>query len=112
MDVHKKMLAVVVSEVEMESESQLERRRFGSHPEPLRSLAAWLLEQEAEEVGMESTAPYWKPVWGALERYGKPIREKQAGARRGSRERCTWRRRSPIADDGDVSGISPMPNAW
>jgi hypothetical protein len=55
---------------------------FGSNPEQLRSLAAWLLEQEAEEVVMESTAQYWKPVWGALERYWKPIREKREGARR------------------------------
>src|SRR5215471_637279 len=83
-DVHKKMLAVVVSDVEIESEYQFERRIFGSNPEPLRSLAAWLLEQEAEEVVMESTAQYWKPVWEALERYWKPIREKQEGARRKS----------------------------
>src|SRR3974390_2962454 len=66
-DVHKKMLAVVVSNVEIESEFQFERRMFGSNPEQLRSLATWLVEQEAEEVVMESTAQYWKPVWGALE---------------------------------------------
>src|SRR3982074_3296409 len=57
---------------------------FGSNPEQLRSLAAWLLEQEVEEVVMESTAQYWKPVWEALERYWKPIREKREGARRRS----------------------------
>jgi len=84
MDVHKTMLAVVVSDVEIESEYQFERRMFGSRPEQLRSLAAWLLEQEAEEVVMESTAQYWKPVWEALERYWKPIREKREGARRRS----------------------------
>jgi len=83
-DVHKRMLAVVVSDVEIESEYQFERRMFGSTPEQLRSLAAWLLEQEVEEVVMESTAQYWKPVWGALERYWKPIREKREGARRRS----------------------------
>src|SRR5712664_3758868 len=81
-DVHKKMLAVVVSNVEVESEFQFERRMFGSNPEQLRSLAAWLLEQEVEEVGMESTAQYWKPVWEALERYWKPIRQKREGAGR------------------------------
>ena len=84
MDVPKKRLAVVVCDVEIESAYQLERRRLGSHPEPLRSLAAGLLEQEAEEVVLESTAPYGKPGWGALARYGKPIREKPAGARRKS----------------------------
>jgi hypothetical protein len=83
-DVHKKVLAVVVSDVEIESEYQFERRMFNSYPEQLRSLAAWLVEQEAEEVVMESTAQYWKPVWGALERYWKPVREKREGARRRS----------------------------
>ncbi len=83
-DVHKKMLAVVVSDVEIESDFQFERRMFGSNPEQLRSLAAWLVEQEAEEVVMESTAQYWKPVWEALEKYWKPFREKREGARRKS----------------------------
>src|SRR6201982_2891232 len=83
-DVHKKMLAVVVSDVEVEGEYQFERRMFGSNPEQLRSLAAWLLEQEVEEVVMESTAQYWKPVWETLERYWKPVREKREGARRKS----------------------------
>ena len=61
-DVHKRMLAVVVSDVEVDGEYMFERRRFASNPEQLRSLAAWLLEQEVEEVVMESTAQYWKPV--------------------------------------------------
>ncbi len=108
-DVHKKMLAVVVSDVEIESEYQFERRMFGSNPEQLRSLAGWLLEQEAEEVVMESTAQYWKPVWGALERYWKPLRERREGE---GPERCISRRRNRIAGDGDARGISQMPNAW
>src|SRR2546423_906968 len=79
-DVHKKMLAVVVSDVEVDGEYQFERRMFGSNPEQLRSLAAWLLEQEVEEVVMESTAQYWRPAWEALERYWKPTRQKREGA--------------------------------
>src|ERR1700747_1880069 len=83
-DVHKKMVAVVVSDVEIESEYQFERRMFSSNPEQLRSLAAWLVEQKAEEIVMESTAQYWKPVWETLERYWKPLCEKREGARRKS----------------------------
>jgi len=79
-DVHKKILAVVVADVEVEGNYQFERRRFGSNPEQLRLLAEWLLEQAVEEVVMESTAQYWKPVWGALERYWKPICQKREGA--------------------------------
>jgi transposase len=83
-DVHKKVLAVVVSDVEVDGEFRFERRMFGSNPEQLRSLASWLLEQEVEETVMESTAQYWRPVWEALERYWKPLREKREGARRKS----------------------------
>ena len=83
-DVHKKMLAVVVSDVEVDGEYRFERRMFGSNPEQLRALATWLLEQEAEEVVMESTAQYWRPVWETLERYWKPICEKREDARRKS----------------------------
>ncbi|HKD02966.1 MAG TPA: transposase [Terriglobales bacterium] len=80
-DVHKRMLAVVVSEVEVYGEYSFERRTFGTSPAQLRSLAAWLLEQEVEEVVMESTAQYWKPVWGALERSWQPPCRKREGAR-------------------------------
>ena len=80
-DVHKKMLAVVVSDVEVDGEYRFERRMFGGNPEQLRTLATWLLEQKAEEVVMESTAQYWRPVWETLERYWKPICEEREGAR-------------------------------
>jgi transposase len=43
-------------------------------------LVAWLIEHAVEEVVMESTAQYWKPVWGALERYWKPSCQKREGA--------------------------------
>src|SRR3989442_6510850 len=79
-DVHKKMLAVVVADVEVQGGYQFERIRYGSNPEQLRLLAAWLIEHEVEEVVMESTAQYWKPVWGALERYWKPTCQKREGA--------------------------------
>lgn len=67
------MLAVVVSDVEVDGEYQFERVRYSSSPEQLRLLAEWLIAQQVEEVVMESTAQYWKPVCGALERYWKPI---------------------------------------
>jgi transposase len=71
-DVHKKMLAVVVADVEGEGEYAFERRRYGSNPEELRRMSEWLNQQQVQEVVMESTAQYWQPVWGALERYWKP----------------------------------------
>ena len=79
-DVHKKMLAVVVADVEGEGEYQFERRKFGAAPSELRVLAQWLVQQEVEEVVMESTAQYWRPVWGTLEQYWKPARQQREGA--------------------------------
>ena len=62
-DVHKRMLAVVVSDVEIDGEYHFERRPFGSNPAQVRLLADWLREQQVQEVVIESTAQYWKPVW-------------------------------------------------
>jgi len=49
-DVHKKKLAVVVADVEVDDAYQFERRWFGSNPEQLQRLAEWLIEQRVEEV--------------------------------------------------------------
>ena len=110
-DVHKKVLAVVVSDVEIDSELQFERRMFGSNPEQLRALATWLVEQETEEVVMESTAQYGNQCGKCWNDIGSRS-AKSAKAQGGSRERCIWRRRYPIADGGDARTISEMPNAW
>src|SRR6185437_14638735 len=66
-DVHKKMLAVVVSDVAPAGEWEWERRTFGTLDSELRQLAEWLAEREVGEAVMESTAQYWVPVWRALE---------------------------------------------
>jgi transposase len=79
-DVHKKRLAVVVADVAGEGEYQFDRRKFDATPDQLQRLAQWLCQLEVEEVVMESTAQYWKPVWAALERYWKPERQKREGA--------------------------------
>src|SRR5215471_10666996 len=79
-DVHKKKLAVVVTDVEVEDEYQFERRWYGSNPEQLQRLCEWLIEQQVKEVVMESTAQYWQGVWGALERYWRPTCQKREGA--------------------------------
>ena len=82
MDVHKKMLAVVVADVEVDGDFHFERQKVGTTPADLRGLADWLVEQEVEEVVMESTAQYWRPVWEALEQHWRPRRRARDGARR------------------------------
>jgi transposase len=79
-DVHKRMLAVVVSDLAADGEDAFKRRQFGSTPAQLRLLADWLSEHQVDEVVMESTAQYWKPVWAALERHWTPRAQARAGA--------------------------------
>src|SRR5215831_8242752 len=79
-DVHKKKLAVVVTDIEVHDDFHFEQRWYASNPEQLQRLAEWLIEQQVEEVVMESTAQYWKPLWGALERYWKPTCANREGA--------------------------------
>src|SRR5947207_7788513 len=65
-DVHKKVLMVVVMDART-PESKPERRRFATMPSELRRLSTWLQEQGVEEAVMESTAQYWRSVWLELE---------------------------------------------
>src|SRR3954454_21249419 len=65
-DVHKKMLAVVVGRVQDRS-MQVERAKFGTTVEDLELLRDWLQACGVDEVVMESTGQYHKPVWLQLE---------------------------------------------
>lgn len=66
-DIHKKVLMVVVVKQITERTEELQRRRFGTARSELERLTVWLQEQGVEEAVMESTAQYWKPVWYELE---------------------------------------------
>jgi transposase len=78
-DVHKKMVAVAIADVEVAETWRFERRQMETTPNQLRALADWLVEREVDEVVMESTAQYWRPVWEALERGWQP-RRRQGGS--------------------------------
>ena len=73
-DVHKKMLAVVVADVAVDVDDHFEHLQLGTGSAQLRILTEWLVEHGIAEVVMESTAQYWRPVWEALERYWQPRR--------------------------------------
>ena len=65
-DVHKKVLMVVVIDATTPEEKP-ERRRFATLPSELRRLSSWLRAEEVQEAVMESTAQYWRSVWLELE---------------------------------------------
>lgn len=60
-DVHKKVLMVVTGVEAGDS------HRFSTTRDQLDRLVQWLQVRGIEEVVMESTAQYWKPVWQTLE---------------------------------------------
>src|SRR5829696_9695397 len=67
-DVHKKMLAVVIGRVGATGDGlSFEHRCFTTTASGLQELKLWLSECNTDEVVMESTAQYWRPVWLTLE---------------------------------------------
>jgi len=67
-DVHKKILVVVVRLME-EGKVIYQKRKFGATRQEIDHVAAWLQHWKATVVVMESTAQYWRPLWYGLERY-------------------------------------------
>ncbi len=67
-DVHKRMLAVVITNAAAIGEFRFERRKFGATEANLEQLRDWFNREGVREVVMESTAQYWKPVWQSLEK--------------------------------------------
>jgi hypothetical protein len=102
-DVHKKMLAVVVTDVSKEGPFQFERRKFGTLDSDLCALAKWLAEQGVREAVLESTAQYWKPVWRQLEAQSQ-LYLAQAQSNRAPRGRKR--------DFADGTSCSVRPGCW
>jgi transposase len=65
LDVHKK---TVVASVQTPEASVL--RTYGTMTGQLREMGRWLESQGVTVVAMESTGPYWKPVYNVLEEFG------------------------------------------
>jgi transposase len=65
-DVHKRMLAVVVR-LMRDGKVVYEQRKYGTTVSQIQILGSWLQELQVKEVAMESTAQYWRPVWYWLE---------------------------------------------
>jgi hypothetical protein len=95
-DVHKNMLAVVITDAAVEGEFRFERRKFGTLDSELTALKDWLMAHQVQEAVMESTAQ-------SGSRYG--------GVWKGSAG-CTWRKPIPIERRMGERGISGMRSDW
>jgi len=92
-DIHKKVLMVVVATVADEvvdatgAAIDFESRRFGAGAQERAHLASWLSQHHVHEVVMESTAQYWKPVWLDLEPHFEKLHLAQAQSNRARKGR-------------------------
>lgn len=92
-DVHKKVLMVVVASMAEEvadaagAALEFESRKFGTGASEREHLVAWLQSRQVQEVVMESTAQYWKPVWLVLEPHFPKLHLAQAQSNRAPKGR-------------------------
>lgn len=92
-DVHKKVLMVVVATAANEVEDtagealEFECRRFGAGNSERQHVVSWLKERGVTEVVMESTAQYWRPVWLELEPHFAKLHLAQAHSNRAPKGR-------------------------
>lgn len=69
-DVHKDMLVVCLMKGELiDDQPTTCIKEFETLPDSLEKLASWLDSEHCEQVAMESTGIYWKPVWTILENH-------------------------------------------
>lgn len=85
-DIHKKVLMVVVTDAATQ-EWEFASRRFGTAAGEREHLVAWLQERGVQEIVMESTAQYWKPIWLELEPHFGRLHLAQAHSNRAPRGR-------------------------
>jgi hypothetical protein len=66
-DIGKRDLAVCVMVGPADAEPKMEVREFSTFTADLEVMKTWLLQAGCTHVVMESTGPYWKPVFNVLE---------------------------------------------
>ncbi len=67
LDIHKKTVVACVIVPGAAGQPRKEMRTFGTMTADLLELADWLDARGVTHAAMESTGPYWKPVWNVLE---------------------------------------------
>lgn len=66
-DVHKKMLAVVVASLSEQGEITFQRRQYDNTEAGISRMGEWFEQCGVKEAVMESTAQYWRTLWLELE---------------------------------------------
>jgi transposase len=67
LDIHRDFVMACLMWGAAEGEARAEIRRFGTTVGALEELKGWLVSEKCGEVVLESTGPYWEPVYNILE---------------------------------------------
>ncbi len=92
-DIHKKVLMVVVASTQAEvadatgAAVEFQWQKFGAGADQRHQVVSWLQQHQVQEVVMESTAQYWKPVWLDLEPHFVKLHLAQAQSNRAPKGR-------------------------
>jgi transposase len=95
-DVHKKFVMVCALLGPAQANPEPKIRRFGTYNAELEQLRDWLQELNCMHVVMESTGPYWKPVFNVLEEAGvqttlaNPQQVKNLRGHKTDMKDCQW----------------------
>jgi transposase len=67
LDVHKDSLTACVLVFDEQGRRQVRKKEFATYWQQLQRLKLWLYANKVQQVAMESTGVYWKPVWNILQ---------------------------------------------
>ena len=67
MDVHKSFVVACIASTNGQGVTTYKSHRFSTFTKGLRELSQWLLQNDCQDVCMESTGKYWIPIYNILE---------------------------------------------
>src|SRR5207247_8285761 len=67
LDIGKREVQASIRVPDGEGGRRMETRTYSTYTSSVESMAQWLAGEGVTDVVMESTGPYWKPIWYVLE---------------------------------------------
>jgi len=94
-DVHKDFITACVLVNEPGKQREVRKKEFRTYWSDLQKLKLWLYASKVEQVAMESTGVYWKPVWNVLEGHfplllANPYHMRNIPGQKTDQKDCEW----------------------
>jgi transposase len=94
-DIHKDFITACVLVNEPGKQREVRKKEFRTYWSDLQKLKLWLYASKVEQVAMESTGVYWKPVWNVLEGHfplllANPYHMRNIPGQKTDQKDCEW----------------------